>query len=828
MFDERDSRMPRKPDQDMADFVIDFLKKGADPTGMLDHLDRIVSVDRYTNREFTRLMDEVFDMADALLETRALRTVGEAVESGVKLFAADAMMEDNPPEVDRLSSRDYDALRGLSDNYVKIRRALEEPRDRDRGRGRRDERDDRGRGRDRGRDRRHPDDIREERQREARRERGGRNDRGRDRDDREERGRGRDDRDDRGRDTDSRRNDRSESRRDTRETRRGEPEKLSPAKAKQLLAEMEMAIWQHITKEGGDPNRLLSAKELDSINIDPELYVKLGGKIAAETTAAEVRAEPQQPFQESARHTSPSTQASETELNRSSRRAEAQRQRGGVQESIVEPPAFTEVFNHEDQEPVIAKTRASDPVPADAELVEPSIDPDIDYNANITTRGVTYATGEARPEWDPLVPTLQQWADAGFDVSDKLFIASLPPLPVVRGFANHLPAVFDPERWVPVTKATPDGYRLESFRERDMNKDDILIPNFGAAKRKEHVQNGFLDAAKKTTRYDPLTVAAEEHAAVKRYDEEHGEWVAHGSDTDNEPQQEVVDTKRHGQLMRLQPTIHATTVEDAVIRMHSLAGSIGVGLEESANIMANAELHTLLGVCTSEEEYLATKQALSLFTRDGAGGHLTIVQLWRTLVESRTTVPFAIWNRLDRMLTNVISGVLHEQMTLPLALESFAAQGDTLIDIIAEKSGRYMAETLSRHVDFISRALRGVSFNPDENLGDVKWGIWFVTPRRLVYANATLGELNLAVTDAQALTMTTDQPVSFVIRPEQNVSFLGALDRLMSDVRNTVGGSAEALSEVVLDIITIDDYRVTVTQNWLSKDLYLSMTVRRV
>lgn len=820
MFDERDNRMPRSPDQDMADFVIDYLKEGKDPLGMLEHLDRIVSVDRYTNRDFTRLMDEAYDIASALLETRALRSVGEAVESAIKLYAADVIMEDNPPSLDRLAGRDFDTLRGLADNYTKIRRALDEPRDRGRGRDR--DRDDDRRG-GRSRDRRHPDDIREERQREARRERGGRGGRGRERE--------RDERDDRGREERGSRDSRREERpaRDSRrESRRGEPEKLTPAKAKQLLAEMEVAIWQHLTKAGGDINRLPSAKELDEAGIDAALYVQLGGKVSDAPTAPEVRAEPQQTFQEGARHASPNTQASEAELNRSSRRAEAQRQRNTPQESIVEPPAFSEVFNPEDQEPVVAKTRASDPIPADAELVEPSIDHDIDYNANITTRGVTYASDEARPEWDPLVPTLKQWEDAGFDVSDKLFIASLPPLPVVRGFANHLPAVFDPERWVPVTKATPDGYRLESFRERDMNKDDILIPNFGAVKRKEHVQNGFLDAAKKTTRYDPLAVAAEEHAAVKRYDEEHAEWVALGNEGAQEPQQEVVDTKRHGQLMRLQPTIHATTVEDAVIRMHSLAGSIGVGLEEHANIMANAELHMLLGVCTSEEEYNATKQALSLFTRDGAGGHLTIVQLWRTLVEARTTVPFAIWNRLDRMLTTVIGNVLHEQMTLPLSLDSFAAQGDTLIDIIAEKSGRYMAETLSRHTDFISRALRGVSFKAEENLGDVKWGIWFVTPRRLVYANATLGELNLAVTDSQALTMSADQQVSFVIRPEQNVSFLGALDRLMSDVRNTVGGSAEALSEVVLDIITLDDYRVTVTQNWLSKDLYLSMTVRRV
>lgn len=829
MFHPRDTRMPRQPDVEMEDFIIDILTKDKDPLGILGYLDTIVSVERYTNREFNELMDDVFEMADAFLSSRSMRDCGEAVAAAVNMIAADMAVRERARFLDDLPRRDYDDVLGIADNYGKMRRAMEDSRGGGRGRGR-DDRDDRGRDRDRfssrhdrggrdDRDRRHPDDIRAERAREAERERG--------------RGRGRDDRDERrSRRDEPRAETRAEPRRDDRSSRRGrdEPQQLTPAKAKQLLAEMEMAIWRHLSESKDNPDRLMSADELKAIGIEPELFLKVGGKVAEPSNAAEVRGavEAERPFPESARHAGQNTASSETELNRSSRRAEAQRQSRQQQESIVEPVAFEEVFQPADQVPVVAQTRASDPIPAAAELVAPSIDPSIDYNANITTRGVKYATGEARPEWDPLVPTLKQWEDAGFDVSDKMFIASLPPLPVVRGFGNHQPAVFDPERWVPTLVATPDGYRMESFRERDMNKDDILIPNFGSVRRKEHVANGFVDAAKKTTRFDPLAVAAEVHGAKRDYDDEVENWKANGSDPANEPQAPDVDTKRHGQMMRLAPTIHATTMQDAVIRMHAMAGAAGVGLDETGNIMANVELHSLLGVCTSDEEYAAVKQALGLFTRNGAGAHLTIPQLWRSLVEAKTVVPFAIWKRLDRLMTDAINEIIRHQMTMPLTVTSFADSGDSLVDIIAEKAGRYMAETVSRHSEYISRALRGVSFEADENLGDVKWGVWFIVPRRVVYANATLAELNLAATDTEGLNMLGNDPVNYTVNPEQNLNLLGALDRLMSDVRNTVGANAEALSEVVLDILTLDDYCATITQNWLSNDLYLSMAVRRV
>lgn len=833
MFHPRDTRMPRRPDQDMEDFIIDILTKDKDPLGILRYLDDIVSVENYTNRDFSEMMDVVFEMADAFIASRSMRDCGEAVAAALNMVAADIAVKDRARFLDDLDRRDYDDVMGISDNYIKMRRAMDDSRggrgrDRDdRGRGRderdtfrsRHDRDDRGRGRER-----HPDDIRAERQREAERERG--RSRGRDRDDR------RDDRDnDRGaRDNrDAQRN--RDDRRDDRSRGRSEPQQLTPAKMKQLLAEMEMAIWRHLTETKDNTDRLMSADELKAIGIDPELFLKVGGKIAEPVTAAEVRGpvEADRPFQEAARPASPSTASSEAELNRSSRRAEAQRQARGHQDKVeVEAVAFTEVFHPEDQEPVVAKTRATDPRPAEAELVEPSISPDIDYNANITSRGVKYSSNEDRPEWDPLVPTLKQWEDAGFDVSDKMFIASLPPLPVVRGFGNHQPAVFDPERWVPTLVATPDGYKLESFRERDMNKDDILIPNFGNVRRKEHVDNGFVDAAKKTTRYDPLAVAAEVHGAQSAYDEEVENWKANGSDPANEPQLPNVDTKRHGQMMRLTPTIHATTMQDAIVRMHAMAGTVGVGLDETGNIAANVELHSLLGVCTSDEEYAAVQQALGLFTRNGAGAHLTIPQLWRSLIEAKTVVPFAIWKRLDRLMTDAVNEIIRHQLTLPLTVSSFADSGDSLVDIIADKAGRYMAETVSRHAEYISRALRGVSFAADENLGDVKWGVWFITPRRVVYANATLGELNLAVTDSEGLDMLGSEPVNYTVRPEQNVQLLGALDRLMSEARGTVGGNADALSEVVLDIVTLDDYCATVTQNWLSNDLYLSMAVRRI
>lgn len=808
MFDPRDDRMPRSIDREYEDFVIEVLTRDKDPLGVLRHLDDTVSEGRYSNRDFSDLLEKSFAIADALVESRAVRSAGEAVRSALLIIASDCALTEKARFLDKLDDRDYNAVRDMGENYIRIMDALD---DRGRGRDRGRSRDDRGRGRDRderGRGRRqHPDDIRAERQRDARRE--------------EEERRRTSRRDDR-------RDERRDDRRDSRDSQRDEPRRdsrrkeLTPAQRKVELGKLDLELFQYMDSQGR-PEDIPTEDDVIAAGIDLELYKYVGGQVAAASAKKEVAPQPDRGFQETA-HTRVD------EPQRTNRRLEAERASRQSQQPVtleVEPPAFAEVFNAADQEPVVAKTRASDPIPENAELVAPTISPDIDYNANITTLGVNYASGEERPDWDPIVPTLQQWKDAGFDVEDPLFVNFLPELPAVRGFMPHATPLFDPTQWVPQWVTTPDGYKMQGFRQRDMNKDDILIPNVGKLARKNHIPHPFDEAVNNTTRYNPLAVAAEQHAAVQRYDADKKEWVDTGSQG-AEPVQEVVDTQRHGQLMEIPSTIVTTTLSDAAARMYAYASTVGVGLDTLANISANVKVVRLMGPCQTDEQFEQTKTALEMFIHGGNGEHMGVIQLWRTFMEAQNVVPFHIWHKLEAQLTAVLNEVLQDRMGLPLAIKSFAAEAGDLVDIITGVGGRYLAEVFVAHSALVSYMLRGVMVETPADAINVARGIWFVTPRRVVLANATLKELGLAATDTPKLDVGIDVAEHFSVQPKQNPTLTRIADRLLGEVHNSMTVGHDRRDDACIELITLDDYRCTISQNWLSKDLYLSMAVRKV
>lgn len=846
MFDSRDTRMPRQPDQELADFIIDILRKEKDPMGTLSFADRIVSESNYTNRDFDDMVEAIFDAADVLMGAGdRIRNIGEAVYSASMVYCAWLANREKARLIDDLRDREYDDFMGMVTNYNRLLDAID---DRDSGRGRDDrdrggrggrgrDRDDRGRGRGRDDDRgrshsrrdsqrsrsRHPDDIRAERQREA--------------EDRE---------------YEERKARKSEPRSGRDEPVRNEPRRKSSGsdpvakvqsmtivQRKQAKAKIEMDIWRYLSSRKDDENRRMRREELESINVDVEFYLALGGQIVE---GGQTHAEATKP-REATSPAAPETAGSQRELDRGSRRAEAQRQAREQPQSVAEAPAFSEVFTEDDQVPMrardfpkpppVAEVRADEP----RELTPPTIDPAIDYNANITSLGVQYKTGEDRPEWDPLVPTLQQWADAGYDVQDSAFIASLPPLPPIRGYLDHLPTMYDAHLWVPYVTATVDGYQMTAFRERDMNKDEIMIPAFGGNKRRanEPGQAPFYEAVSKTTRFDALAVKAEESASIMAYDEDKAAWEQSGKDPESEPAMVPVDTARHGQLAVVQQTIHAYNMDDALVRIQNHLASLNVGRDNMANIVADVQLHTLVGVTVSPEQYADTKGGLSVFEQGDVGQFLMLPHLWREFVEAKSTVPSVIWHKLDRHFTRIMNDILQNQLGTNVVIGSFAEHGGRLIDIIADKAGRYLAEKFTTHADYISRRLRCLSFNADENLSPIENAVWVIDNRRVVYADATMAELGITSTATQAPVHENDEPFidhveegkakRYAIRPEHHRLITAATDRLMGEARNTVSASSNQLTDMVVDIVTLDNYRCVLSQNWLSTGLYLSMQV---
>lgn len=854
MFDSRDTRMPSRPDNALGDFIIDILRKENDPLGSLAFVDHIVSEGNYTNRDFDELVEAVFDAADVLtMAGRRVKDVGEAVYSALILYTAWLANKEKARFIDDLSTRAYDDFMAMVDNYERLLDAIEEERnpprgrddryDRGRGRDSRD-RDDRGRGgresrsfsrRDNQRSRsRHPDDIRADRQREAR-----------EREEEERRSR---------RDTPRSAPREERKREEPRRSNSSDPvevvRKLSTAKRKQELSRIELTIWRYLTERKDDENRRLRREELESLNIDPEYYLALGGTV---TETGQTHAEASQPRAATSpapANAEPRGEASTRELNRGSRRAEAQREARERSEGAgIQPPAFEEVFSEGDQQPLRASAPRSerrDERPAVKETVSeqpvtdsprvltpPTIDPSIDYNANITSIGVKYQSGDERPEWDPLVPTLQQWAEAGYDVNDPAFIATLPPLPPLRGYLDHLPTMYDANLWVPQLEATVDGYRMTTFRERDMNKDDIMVPEFGGGKRRDNEPGKapFYEAVSKTTRFDPLAVKAEESASLQRYDEDMRQWEEAGKPADQEPAHVPVDTQRHGQLAVVGHTVHAYNMDDAIVRIQTHMAELSVGRDNMANISAHVQLHQLAGVCITDEQFLETKTALAVFEPGELGRFLMLPQLWREFTEARTAVPSVIWMKIDRHLTGIMNDILQNQLGTHVTISSFAEFGNRLIDTVADMAGRYLAEKFTEHAEYISRRLRCLSFDTQDNLANIPNSVWILDDRRVVFADATMAELGITSTASQpgeepvADTVELGQTKRYAIRPEYHRLIAVATDRLMGESRNTVSASSASLSDMVVDVVTLDNYRCVLSQNWLSRGLYLSMQV---
>ena len=800
MFDERSTRFPRSPNADLAQFIEEFMRKGSDETGAVQYLDDIVSENRYTNRDFDEMVERVFDAAEFLYaETREFRNVGEAILAACIIYARWQMERDNPREVDDLSRRMYDTLKESAGNYEKIVREMErggrDDRDRDRDRGRRDDRrDDRDRGRrdDRDRDRGRRDDRdrrdryedpREERRREARRDEG--RNRGRDRDD---------------------------DRRERRTDREPEPRKAAaPAKSRTNVSRMSdsaralrlgswrLDIFKHRQRNGSPLDVPVTEDELNELGIPAEDFVACGGEVASKPTAPE--------------NAKPARQEHVTQLRTSSQVDKV--------DNEVEPVAFSEVYSDDKRADSRVRTTDKAPLtPAEEAALLPQIDPAIDYNRYVTSNDIVYATGQERPKSDPVVPTLAQWARAGWQIDKREFIEQLPVLPAIRGFGEHLPAVYESDKWVPYISPTEDGYKLLSFRERDVNKDDILIPNLGNTRRSGRIANPVTESVNKSTRFNALQVSSEKASAILRHDEALEQWVADGSNPDTAPVPEHINTARNGQMVTIPYTIHATSVGDAIVKMHTALGGMEVGLDEVANIYAPVAIHTLLGVATDEDSFALTKKYLEVFTPDGSGAHLMLPHLWQEFQNARAYIPEHIWLRINILFTDIINEVLANNLCLPTRISSFEAEGRQLLDNLAEEHGRYMAEKLSLNAVEVSKRLRCLSFDMDESVGKVPRAIWAIEKRTVMYANAMLNEFGLSVFDYGGRDATPDRNrvTHYVVRPEQNATICGIVERLNMDA-----DWKDALPTITL--VTLDDYSCVLEPNWLSQGTYYTMAL---
>jgi hypothetical protein len=167
-------------------------------------------------------------------------------------------------------------------------------------------------------------------------------------------------------------------------------------------------------------------------------------------------------------------------------------------------------------------------------------------------------------------------------------------------------------------------------------------------------------------------------------------------------------------------------------------------------------------------------------------------------------------------------------MGLPISVKSFAAEAGDLVDIITGVGGRYLAEVFVAHGALVSYMLRGVMVETPATAINVHRGIWFVTPRRVVLANTTLKELGLAAVTTPELDVGIDVAQHFSVQPKQNPALTRIADRLLGEVHNSMTVGHDRRDDACIELITLDDYRCTLSQNWLSKDLYLSMAVRKV
>lgn len=318
----------------------------------------------------------------------------------------------------------------------------------------------------------------------------------------------------------------------------------------------------------------------------------------------------------------------------------------------------------------------------------------------------------------------EDYVDLNIDLTDIEFIMSRP----ISGNVRHN-QIYDPFSYQPYWAIADDGCRELKFRERDMNMDHQIIPDF---RRIAHgpapvVAPNVLNQLATGTRMSVIDIRADHARRLKEAEEKLAEEQKDLPEEVRETEVDVTPLDIDSRTVRLDETIVTDSIGMMVNRAYTQFAEVEEIVKGTPSIEVDGKLINLAYVAQDEQEVKAAKSLLAPFFRGyvhqkDSSNPLQVehVGFYADILRSAAgRVPLAIWKRVDRYMTQYVNQLLGVNVGIKLRIESFVGDAPKLMEYLLEKYGEVAAKSFmhahATNVESVSKLTTDVS-KDDETL----------------------------------------------------------------------------------------------------------------
>lgn len=387
------------------------------------------------------------------------------------------------------------------------------------------------------------------------------------------------------------------------------------------------------------------------------------------------------------------------------------------------------------------------------------------------------------------VGTPEDYVDLNIDLTDIDFIMSRP----ISGNVRHS-QIYDPFSYQPYWAIADDGYRELKFRERDMNMDHQIIPDF---RRIAHgpapvVSPNVVNQLATGTRMSVIDIRTEHARRQKEAEERLAEEQKDLPEEVRETEVTVEPTDIESRTVRLDETIVTDSLGMLVNRAYTQFAEIEEIVTGTPTIEVDGKLVNLAYVAQNEDEVKAAKSLLAPFFRgyihqkDSSNPLLVEhVGFYADVLRSAAgRVPLAIWKRVDRYMTQYVNNLLAVNVGISLRIESFVGDAPKLMDYMIENYGEIAAKSFvhahATNVETISKLTTDVSKDDETLVSNGKY-VYQVEPVAVVSVSPTTEETGMSAAEV-------NKSQTFAVTAERFRQLHNAVQRFWKSTITTFAG----------------------------------------
>lgn len=296
--------------------------------------------------------------------------------------------------------------------------------------------------------------------------------------------------------------------------------------------------------------------------------------------------------------------------------------------------------------------------------------------------------------------TIDDYIELGINIEDPKFIMTR----AIDKTDTYREVIYDPFAKQPVWKLNENGMRVLRFRDFSMNIDNHVIPDFKRTSSvpSRVVNREILPSLAQPTRRSILDISKKADELERQHEDRLNEWEAQNKDLPTEdkdikPESPALQ-KLGSHTLRVDGAIDANSLGEMIQETMSNFGQLRGFTEGHPPVESFGSIRQFAWCAQNPEERDDIISKIEMFTT--AHSHTSedrrnvvpIHHYHAALMAVVDTIPFGLWKRINRNMTEYCNDILTVSLGLTVTIDDFAEDGDKIIQYLVDHYGNAVME----------------------------------------------------------------------------------------------------------------------------------------